>query len=684
MCENELLSTLYGDSGPPPPVTGAAHWAALEVLVHEQEKGGRESVEMAPRVNTEEEWKRLSPPSEHLPSHFMEEDALSPQCSSITEALEKYNHLRSPSPSPPPTSTFVAVLASKLPRGSVLLDGSEESADDPTDDHTMVIATQAVTLPQENGYYASPVPLTTGQSQLIVSQSSPLQGGVSGMVDVPTLIDMEGKHGFSVSVDDKERSTKSPMWLMSNIVNKLYTNLNKAVPFEVRMKNPPKGNVKLFIRAVVVFSSPEFLRTNVTRCPNHAAPTEATNHDFPYPNHVVRADHPAAHYQQSQSGRLSVVVPLDLQQSSPDYVLILLRFMCLGSCVGGISRRPISIVITLENGQAEVLGRKVIDVRVCACPTRDIKTDEQAVSNKGVKRKGSSTQPPQVIRKKAKTVEPRPELSEGSQEVFNIKVHGRQLYTFMMDMMRVYYSTHPDYAQQHPDPSLIPCSSQRQKNSSHAKEKINRTEQGEGSNNGSEKSGSNSPIHEGNLVIDSQESSPHSPPTSQVQHQQGSAPTTVNLMVMNRETNGIDSSVKSNPQTVTVAYPTPSSIPLLTTSTHSTPQVVRIFPSQTTAKPLVGTHSDAVSSSNGSLSRHVPVMQVTREPLLRRGNLDSKIGTVKQSRASLKNSSLKLTGTTTTTATMSSGMDAVSQEEERASPGSKEMLAANVLAERFA
>lgn len=94
-------------------------------------QGGRESVEMAPRVNTEEEWKRLSPPSEHLPSHFMEEDALSPQCSSIPEALEKYNHLRSPSPSPPPTSTFVAVLASKLPRGSVLLDASDSTLTSP-------------------------------------------------------------------------------------------------------------------------------------------------------------------------------------------------------------------------------------------------------------------------------------------------------------------------------------------------------------------------------------------------------------------------------------------------------------------------------------------------------------------------------------------------------------------------
>ena len=65
---------------------------------------------------------------------------------------------------------------------------------------------------------------------------------------------------------------------MSTIVNKLYTNLNKAVPFEVRMKNSLIDDEKLYIRAILVFSSPEFLRTNVTRCPNHAAIAEATNH----------------------------------------------------------------------------------------------------------------------------------------------------------------------------------------------------------------------------------------------------------------------------------------------------------------------------------------------------------------------------------------------------------------------
>lgn len=227
--------------------------------------------------------------------------------------------------------------------------------------------------------------------------------------------------------------------------------------------------------------------------------------------------------------------------------------------------------------------------------------------------------------------------------------------------------------------SVYLCSSQRQKNS-HAKEKMSRLEQAEESNNGSEKSGSNSPIHEGNLVIDSQESSPHSPPTNQLQHLQGSVPTTVNLMVMNREINGTDTSINPSPQTVTVTYPT--SVPLLTTSTLPTSQVVRIIPPQ--AKPLVATHKDNISSSNGSLSRHIPVMQVTREPLLRRGNSDSKIRATKQSRALSRNSSLKAIGATTTIATVPSRMDAVSEEEERASPGSKEMLAANVLAERFA
>ncbi|KAK8720268.1 hypothetical protein OTU49_013461, partial [Cherax quadricarinatus] len=119
---------------------------------------------------------------------------------------------------------------------------------------------------------------------------------------------------------------------MSRITNKLYTNINNAVPFEIHLKKPIK-NQMFSIRAVPVFSSSQFLHHNVNRCPNHAAPTDSTNHDFPYPEHVVRADLPEARYIKSASGRLLVVVPVGPWQDGSDYTPILLRFMCLGSCV---------------------------------------------------------------------------------------------------------------------------------------------------------------------------------------------------------------------------------------------------------------------------------------------------------------------------------------------------------------
>ncbi|XP_070203293.1 tumor protein p73-like [Littorina saxatilis] len=55
-------------------------------------------------------------------------------------------------------------------------------------------------------------------------------------------------------------------------------------------------------------------------------------------------------------------------------------FMCLGSCVCGPNRRPIHIVFTLEHDNI-VLGRRAIEVRICACPRRDRKQDEKVAMN---------------------------------------------------------------------------------------------------------------------------------------------------------------------------------------------------------------------------------------------------------------------------------------------------------------
>ena len=64
-----------------------------------------------------------------------------------------------------------------------------------------------------------------------------------------------------------------------------------------------------------------------------------------------------------------------------------LQFMCLGSCVGGPNRRPIHIVFTLEHGNV-VLGRRAVEVRICACPGRDRKQDEKSTLSEKLSKGG--------------------------------------------------------------------------------------------------------------------------------------------------------------------------------------------------------------------------------------------------------------------------------------------------------
>ena len=55
----------------------------------------------------------------------------------------------------------------------------------------------------------------------------------------------------------------------------------------------------------------------------------------------------------------------------------MLKFMCLGSDVGGINRKPVSVIFTLEDGAGQVVGRRVVDVRICSCPKRDMQQEEE-------------------------------------------------------------------------------------------------------------------------------------------------------------------------------------------------------------------------------------------------------------------------------------------------------------------
>jgi hypothetical protein len=61
------------------------------------------------------------------------------------------------------------------------------------------------------------------------------------------------------------------------------------------------------------------------------------------------------------------------------WMTVFYRFMCFTSCVGSIARRTVNLVFTLESSVDRlVLGRRTIELRTCACPGRDRRSDEAA------------------------------------------------------------------------------------------------------------------------------------------------------------------------------------------------------------------------------------------------------------------------------------------------------------------
>ena len=188
----------------------------------------------------------------------------------------------------------------------------------------------------------------------------------------PSTISLTGQYNF--------RATFFPIhyksWDYSEELKKLYTDMNKLVQVTFSLSSYPESG--LYIRALPLYGDAGDLKIPVKRCPNHARPDDPTNAGFAFPEHLIRFDNPNAMYcEDFESGRLSVVVPLGQNQAGTSSVPMFMKFMCLGSDVGGINRRPLRVVFTLEDEESHVLGRQVVEVRICCCPKRDKSSDEE-------------------------------------------------------------------------------------------------------------------------------------------------------------------------------------------------------------------------------------------------------------------------------------------------------------------
>ncbi|KAJ8338216.1 hypothetical protein SKAU_G00371820 [Synaphobranchus kaupii] len=253
---------------------------------------------------------------------------------------------------------------------------------------------------------------------------------------VPSTTDYPGLLGFKVRFL-KSGTAKSVTCTFSPDLNKLFCQLDKTCPVQILVDHPPP--LGAVIRATSVYKKTEHVASVVHRCPHHEKASEHNEGTAP-PNHLIRVEGcQRAHYMEDgKTKRHSVVVPYEAPQRGSECTTVLYKYMCNSSCMGGMNRRPILTIITLETKDAQLLGRRCFEVRVCACPGRDRKTEEgnslKQQENTGAKTSGvtkrsfdevSQTAPQTEANKKTKS-------SSGSEEEFyTLQIRGRERYNML-------------------------------------------------------------------------------------------------------------------------------------------------------------------------------------------------------------------------------------------------------------
>uniref|UniRef100_A0A8B9HNS9 Cellular tumor antigen p53 n=1 Tax=Astyanax mexicanus TaxID=7994 RepID=A0A8B9HNS9_ASTMX len=225
----------------------------------------------------------------------------------------------------------------------------------------------------------------------------------------------------------------------SPLLKKLYCQIAKTCPIQVKLASaPPHGSV---VRAMPIYKKAEHVTEVVKRCPNHELGREFNESQSAPASHLIRVEgnNLSQYVDDPVTGRQSVFVPYETPQVGTEFTTILYNFMCNSSCVGGMNRRPILIIITLETRDGQVLGRRSFEGRICACPGRDRKADEdhfreQQALNESVAKNGNANKrnfrqtPPNI---------PGPPINikkrrHGEEEMYYIPVRGRENFDLLM------------------------------------------------------------------------------------------------------------------------------------------------------------------------------------------------------------------------------------------------------------
>ncbi|XP_044301316.1 tumor protein p73 isoform X3 [Varanus komodoensis] len=255
---------------------------------------------------------------------------------------------------------------------------------------------------------------------------------------IPSNTDYPGPHHFEVTFQQSS-TAKSATWTYSPLLKKLYCQIAKTCPIQIKVSTPPPPGTA--IRAMPIYKKAEHVTEVVKRCPNHELGRDFNDGLSAPASHLIRVEgnNLSQYVDDPVTGRQSVMVPYEPPQVGTEFTTILYNFMCNSSCVGGMNRRPILIIITLETRDGQVLGRRSFEGRICACPGRDRKADEdhyreqqalnESATKNGNPNKRTFRQSPQGIPALGAGIKKR---RHGEEETYYVPVRGRENFEMLM------------------------------------------------------------------------------------------------------------------------------------------------------------------------------------------------------------------------------------------------------------
>ncbi|KAH8019392.1 hypothetical protein HPB51_019365 [Rhipicephalus microplus] len=219
-----------------------------------------------------------------------------------------------------------------------------------------------------------------------------------------------GDFGFSAVIASTPKAGKNVNWTYSEKLRKLYAVVNAACPIKfVTDRAPPEGS---FVCAVAVFRESESRRENVLRCPAHRTPEDALDAGARV-DQWFHCDHPQAQNCCDDAQRWALLRTPAVRDGAFQPDLWLPKQLSRRTSTKGY-RNGIPAAITRGpglgtqrcSGEAHICAQRlhvslilmlVEQVKVCACPGRDRRHDEQ----QGEDESAQSRQPAPLCRQRA-------------------------------------------------------------------------------------------------------------------------------------------------------------------------------------------------------------------------------------------------------------------------------------------